>query len=447
MSQITDLAGRRVTLWGLGTHGGGLAAAEFLVGQGARLTITDLASAATLEKSLDRLRALPVERYALGGHDEALLDDTELIVVNPAVPRDTPLLAQASKRGIPITSEIELFLQRCPATVVGVTGTNGKSSICTMLHQALVDAGRRAWLGGNIGRSLLGDLSSIGADDLVVLELSSFQLAWLGDQTRWPQGAIVTSLAPNHVDWHRSTGAYYAAKRRLLDHLPDDGFASFALDDPALSAWREAVGGKYLSPWPDDDVPELRTPGRFQRGNAALAGAVAERLGADPAKARSALAQFEGLPHRMQRLPDVEGRAVFNDSKSTTPAATVAALDGLNWPGWLILGGRNKGLAFDTLVPAINRHCRGYVAYGEAAETIVEQLSLLTNAPHQRVATVDEAFDWCWAHSKSGDAILFSPACTSFDQFTDFEARGSHFASLVARRMGATTISTDRARS
>lgn len=431
MSSDLNLAGRRVTLWGLGTHGGGLAAAEFLVAQGARLTVTDQASAQALAAPLAQLAKWPIERLALGGHDESLLAETDLIVVNPAVRRDDPLLCQAAKRGIGLTSEIELFLDRCQGTVLGVTGTNGKSSTCTMLELALRATGRRTWLGGNIGNSLLGELPAIGADDLVVLELSSFQIAWLNDDCRWPQAAVITNLSPNHLDWHGTMSDYVAAKRRLFEHLPEGGVAVFDDCRPEFATWRSTFKVNCCLPWTDDQIPALLVAGQAQRQNAALAAAMAEHLGAKRAAIAEAVANFTGLPHRVQTVADIAGRRFINDSKSTTPAATGAALDAMDRPTWLLLGGRNKGLDFGVLSESISRIARGVVAFGHAAAEIEQQLSAQISVPMVRTTTMREALDLCWRRSSPGDAILLSPACASFDQFADFVARGDTFVQLV----------------
>ena len=213
-----QLYGQRATVMGLGRHGGGVGAARYLAEQGARVTVTDLADADALADSLDELAGAGIERFHLGGHREADFTEADLVVVNPAVRPDNPFVELARTAGARITSEIELFLDACPAPVIGVTGTTGKSTTAAMIAAALDAAGRRSWLGGNIGRSLLADLPRIRSDDWVVLELSSFQLHWLGENVRWPRLAVLTNFAPNHLDWHGSVEHYRQSKQRLLDH-------------------------------------------------------------------------------------------------------------------------------------------------------------------------------------------------------------------------------------
>ncbi len=194
------LRGRKVTVMGLGRHGGGVAAARYCAQAGAIVTVTDVADARLLGDSIAVLPSIPIENFHLGGHCEEDFHLAELVVVNPAVRPGNRFVETARRAGARITSETELFLDACAAKVIGVTGTVGKSTTAAMLAAILKAAGRRTWLGGNIGHSLLGDLPSMRSDHIVVLELSSFQLHWLSENARWPQGAIITNYSPNHLD-------------------------------------------------------------------------------------------------------------------------------------------------------------------------------------------------------------------------------------------------------
>ena len=200
--------------------------------------MTDLAGERSLAESLAQLRDVPIAKFTLGEHREDDFCAADVVVVNPAVCPTNQFVELAQQAGTKISSEIELFLDACPATVIGVTGTVGKSTTVAMLAAILQAAGRRTWLGGNIGHSLLGDLPQMQPDDIVVLELSSFQLHWLSDQARWPHGTIVTNCSPNHLDWHGSWEHYVAAKQRLLTHLTADGFCVLNTACPELNHWR-----------------------------------------------------------------------------------------------------------------------------------------------------------------------------------------------------------------
>jgi UDP-N-acetylmuramoylalanine--D-glutamate ligase len=327
-----------------------------------------------------------------------------------------------------LTSEIELFLDCCPAKVIGVTGSNGKSTTSSMLAEILKSSGRRTRLGGNIGRSLLGELDQITAEDWVVLELSSFQLTHLNASARLPKVAVVTNLSPNHLDWHGSYQAYISAKRRLLAENSARSLVVLNGLDPITAWWAALARGRTL-----ERIPPLPIPGVHNRQNAACAAAAAEAVGVDPATICQALSNIRGLEHRLQLVAEVSGRRFFNDSKSTTPQSTIAALVALDGPTWLLLGGHPKGASFDELAAMIVRRARGAALFGAARESLQSTLHA-TDAAFNAWSTekLADALAWCWRQSKPGDSILLSPACASYDQFRDFVERGEAFAQLVS---------------
>ena len=432
-----DWKGRRVTVMGLGRHGGGVSAVRYLAEQGAKVTVSDFAPAGALAESLEALRGLPIHALKLGGHDEADFRDAECVAINPAVRSAHPCLRIARASGAVITSEVELFLERSPARTIGVTGSNGKSTTATLLAGMLGAAGRRTWLGGNIGRSLLGELDRITREDWVVLELSSFQLAHLSDAAPLPQIAVITNCTPNHLDWHGDFAAYVAAKRRLLGQTStgsagksDKPLAILNARDPLVRGWSDSA----VFSWPLSDVPALPVPGNHNRHNAACAAAAAEAAGVSRSIICKSLEAFRGLAHRLQFVGEVGGRRFFNDSKATSPHATMAALASLDEPLWLLAGGDAKGASFDDLAEAIVGQARGAGLFGAAREAVRASIATKRAGFAARAhETLDEAFDWCWRQSRPGDAILLSPACASFDQFRDFGARGSAFCELVRR--------------
>ncbi|MCD6415385.1 MAG: UDP-N-acetylmuramoyl-L-alanine--D-glutamate ligase, partial [Planctomycetes bacterium] len=236
---LADLEGRAVTLLGLGLFGGGEGAARFLAERGARLTITDLRSEQQLAEPLQRLRACPA-RLRLGGHREEDFRQAALVVANPAVPRSNKFLRLARDCGASIASPMNIFLALCPAPVLAVTGANGKSTTTALVFHILKRAGRRAWLGGNIGVSLLPELPRIAADDVVALELSSFQLSDAGHLPWSPHVAVVTNLSPNHLNWHGAYESYVAAKRNIIRFQCGDDFAVLNRRDAELARWAQA---------------------------------------------------------------------------------------------------------------------------------------------------------------------------------------------------------------
>jgi UDP-N-acetylmuramoylalanine--D-glutamate ligase len=469
-----EFYGQRATVMGLGRHGGGAAAARYLAEKGARVTVTDLADAAALADSVEELAGAGIERLQLGAHYDADFREADLVVVNPAVRPDNPFVELARAAGARIASETELFLEACRAPVIGVTGTTGKSTTAAMIAAALgkpdasarvglrqIDdeqtktargapsltrrasrdaVGRRAWLGGNIGRSLLSDLPRITANDWVVLELSSFQLHWLGEDVRWPQLGVLTNFAPNHLDWHGSVEHYRRSKHRLLDHAEHVYVGRASQPDcqartPGLygsRAGKPDLLRSPIEPWADADVPPLLVPGRHNRANAALAAAVASAVGADRESIVRGLAGFDGLPHRLQTVAEVAGRLFINDSKATTPEAAIAALESMDRPTWILLGGSDKQIDLSALAAAVGRRARGAAVFGAVAPKLDALLEThATSTERVCVDSLEKALDWCWRQSQPGDSILLSPACASLDQFRDYAERGEIFTRLV----------------
>jgi UDP-N-acetylmuramoylalanine--D-glutamate ligase len=427
-----EFDGRRYTILGLGRHGGGVAAARWLAAGGAQVTVTDRADAAALAESIAALVDAPISGWTLGRHDERDLLSADAIVVNPAVRPDHPLLALARAGGVTITSEIELFLERCPAPIVAVTGSNGKSTTATMLAGICSAAGETTWLGGNIGVSLLPKLGTICASDRVVLELSSFQLAHLSPRSPFPSAAVVTNCTPNHLDWHGTFAEYAAAKRRLVENLPAHGFAVLNISDAEVASWATHSPPRVVTPWPLECVPPLAVAGQHNRANAGYAAAAAEALEIPRAAIERGLQSFTGLAHRCQPAGEVAGRQFMDDSKSTTPEATLAALAAASGRVWLLLGGLDKGADFEPLLAAVARRSAGAACYGACGADLHRALvRQAPGLPCDALADLTEAFRWCWQRSSAGDTILLSPACASLDQFRDFEHRADVFRGLI----------------
>jgi UDP-N-acetylmuramoylalanine--D-glutamate ligase len=438
---------RRVTLMGLGHFGGGTAAARWLARQGASITVTDAAEPATLADALAALADVPIAEVHLGGHRDEDFQNAELVVVNPAVRPGNRFLEIARQAGARIETEIGLLLRHCPARVVGVTGSNGKSTTAAMTAAILRARGVRAWLGGNIGGSLLDELDEIRADDWVVLELSSFQLWHLAADVPMPQVAVVTGCRPNHLDWHATWADYVAAKQRILTGQTAADVAVLNPFDAEVSSWGRLVRGRQLPLPPLEQLPKLLLPGRHNLLNAACASAAAagalelsEPRGLSPRLPGqvkgfpfAGLEMFSGLPQRLEWFAVVEGRRFYNDSAATTPESTVAALEALDGRVWLLAGGADKGCDFGPLVAAIARAARGVALFGAVAEMLHGRIAAENGRlPCAAVGTMGEALQWCWEHSQPEDRIVLSPACSSHDQFCNFRQRGEEFAALVS---------------
>jgi UDP-N-acetylmuramoylalanine--D-glutamate ligase len=428
-----NLKGVKATVMGLGRHGGGLGVTRWLAKQGCRVTVTDSQPAERLAESLAQLADVPVEALHLGGHLEDDFTKTELLVVNPAVKPGHPLVALAAARGARIVSEIALFLERCPANVVGITGTTGKSTTATMLAEILRADGRTTWLGGNLGGSLLGDLDAMRAEDVVVLELSSFQLAQLDSHVTMPRLGVVTNCTPNHLDWHGTWPDYVAAKQRLLTAER----VILNRDDAEVSQWALRAPDLVVPLVAENTVPAVAVPGAHNRQNARLAATAARHLQVGETAIQNALGRFRGLSHRLETVGEVAGRHLINDSKATSPAAMRAAIAAIDGPIWLLAGGADQQLDVAQFIDALTEQVRGIALFGLCRNKLLVAIrDQLPKLPVVAVENLDAAMAWAFEQSTAGDTILLSPACASFDQYTDFAARGEAFVTRVRQMEG-----------
>ena len=461
----TDFQGLRATIMGLGRFGGGVAAATFLAQRGAIVTVTDLRGEQELADSVVQLDRVPIARFALGNHPDDVLTGCQLLVVNPAVRPDNELVATARSRKIGVTTEIELFLRHNPAPVIAVTGSNGKSTTTAMIHHLLVRANPefsgKVWLGGNIGISLLDRVGEIQSDDLVVLELSSFQLHLLRQGKFRPDIAILTNFSPNHLDWHGSESEYRRAKQAIFDAqestdvaiVPDPtnsetGAAEdrqwrirgrrfqFGLHDSGADGAILEGGMLILRDRGFEDairmtVP-LHIPGRHNQLNIAAAACAAWIAGANPMQFSAALQEFRPLPHRLQLVAERAGRQFWNDSIATTPESAMMALQVFSGRTILLAGGYDKGQDLAKFAAEIAARVVSVVLLGQTADSLKQLIS--STAPHLPMtiaADFPDAFRSAVAFSRQGDIVLLSPGCASYGWFQDFRERGDLFSAMA----------------
>ena len=434
-----ELAGKAVTVVGLGRFGGGVGVTRWLAAQGAKVTVSDKAPAAELAESLPALAGLDVALH-LGGHERADFVGADLLVVNPAVPKDLPVLAEALAAGVPYTTEINLFLERCGAAVVGVTGSVGKSTTTAMIGEIL-SRKLTAHVGGNIGRSLLEDLERIAPDHVVVLELSSFQLDDLPLIRISPHVAVVTNIMANHLDRYRDDMSLYAAaKKNIFRFQSADDVLVLNAADPIISTWGGETPGRVEMFDTASEPFELAVPGAHNQANAQAAWAAARQFGVDRKTAAAALAEFAGLPHRLQFVASRRGVRYYNDSKCTTPEGAMVALDAFPpRSAVMIVGGYDKHVGLERLGQALAGRAKAIVALGATRDKIVAAIQAARRGDTPAIHLADDlpsAVAKARQCAAEGDLVLLSPACASFDMFTNYEHRGQVFTDLVTALPG-----------
>jgi UDP-N-acetylmuramoylalanine--D-glutamate ligase len=443
-----------VLVHGLGRFGGGREALRFLQRRGCRVRIADKSDGADLQAERERQRDLPGLDWQLGREDEGLLDGVDAVVVNPAIPDGNPLLQAARARGLPVTQEVDLFLAAYPGKVVGITGTNGKSTTSTLLFRALQRAGIDALLGGNIGNSLLADEAAWRSDQIAVLEISSFQLERL-DVRRRVAGAVITRVGKDHLDRHGSLHAYHAAKARLaasatdfLVHAADDAVAAaFASDARVRARFHLApperpgsgLDGDWIVCHLDGERPEpivhraaLRLLGGFQVENVMAASTTALLLGARRNEIGLAMANAAPLPFRLQLVATVLGVRIYDNGVSTEIESTRSALQAIAGKVHWVGGGKSKDGDHAAVAAAVAPRIASAHLFGAAAEPLASHLH--GRAPCTVSSRLDDALAKALAGAAPGDALLFSPAFASFDQYPNFRARALEFHEWLARR-------------
>jgi UDP-N-acetylmuramoylalanine--D-glutamate ligase len=424
----TRVAGKRVTVMGLGRFGGQIAGARWLAGQGAKVLVTDTTPPEKLADSVRQLEGLGIE-YRLGEHRIEDFSSAELVMASPAVPPENPYLAAARGAGVPIVTEIELFLERNPArTVIGVTGTKGKSTTTAMLGRMLATR-NRTHVGGNIGRPLIGTIEKITPDDWVLLELSSYMLHYLGARRFRPNLALVTMVSADHLDWHGGAEAYVNAKVNLVAHqLPEDHAIVYA-QNPSTPVFAGATRAQFAT-YDGRTNPrvELLLPGEHNQVNAQGALLAALTLGVDDAAARDAVRGFGGLPHRLELVCERGGVTYYNDSIATIPEAAVVALESFP-PSRVIqiVGGYDKHLDMTPMVEALARRAKAALCIGALGPSLADRIGPRA----ENCATLDAAIARARNIATPGDIVLLSTGCASYDQFANFESRGDRFRELA----------------
>lgn len=429
-----DLQNKRVTVAGLGRFGGGIAVSKWLVQRGARVTVTDVASQDKLVDSIKQLDGLPIE-FHLGGHQRDDFTNADLVCTSPAIPPTNEFLIAARDARVPITTEIKLFIERCPAKIVGVTGTKGKSTTTKLLSLMLATK-HTVWTGGNIGGSLLFDLPRIAQTDLVVLELSSYMLEHLRSLAWSPHVAVVNMISVDHVEWHGSVENYIDAKRNLVRFQTASDIAVLSDQNEESASFAQHTKARIVKYGIGDRRPfALVIPGRHNQLNAQAAFAAANALGVSWDDAQAAVKDFPGLPHRLQLVHTSEnGVRWFNDSIATIPEAAIAALESFPAKRVIqIVGGYDKHLDMSAMHAALAKRAKAVVTIGALGPSIAQGVrnAFESSCAIHQCGELDTAVERAREIAASGDVVLLSPGCASYDQFPNFEVRGEQFAKLA----------------
>ena len=431
-----DLAGCRAVVMGLGLHGGGVGVAQYLVAQGAEVTVTDLRDEETLRPSLTELEGLPL-RYVLGRHEDEDFRYAELVVRNPAVPLESPYLAAAREAGARIEMESSLFIGACPsAFVAGITGTKGKTTTTVLLSQMLAAAGCHVVTAGNLRISMLSQLAKITEETRVVLELSSWQLEAFVPHAYSPPLAVVTNVLPDHLNRYAGMDDYAAAKEINVRYQHADDVAVLNRGNAYTREMGERAPGRVTWFSAQDSIPgEANSPlrGTHVRENLAAASAAARVWGVNDTAIASVVQSFTGVPHRQELVREWRGIRFINDTTATMPTATVACIETIPGPKVLLLGGADKRLDFKGLARALHSHrdsIRGIVLLeGSATDRLAAELPLPVAG---RFGDLEQALIQAVALARAGDAVILSPGCASFGMFQHEFERGEAFRRWVA---------------
>jgi UDP-N-acetylmuramoylalanine--D-glutamate ligase len=450
---IMELKNKRVTVIGLGNSG--VNAAMLLKDKGASVKATDSGNGAELRKTKARLEALGIE-VEIGGHTAAFIEGQDLVVVSPGVVNSSPALKMAAKAGIEVIGEMELGFAFCKGKVIAITGTNGKSTVTTLIGAMLKAGGLDAVVCGNIGNSLCGEVARIGKDTWVVLEVSSAQLERISSFK--PRIAVILNVTDDHMDRYRSFYEYFNQKLKIFSRQDDEdililnydaenlrslkGLAKpkvlfYGKEASASSAYSTAAYAKdgiiyctYVQQAEEVmSVTDVRLKGVHNLENVIVSSLVGRIAGVKPRHIRDAVAGFTGLEHRFETVDTVDGVEYIDDSKGTTVDSTRRALESCAKPVVLIAGGKDKFSDYGAVKDAVKEKVRHLVLIGEAAGAIRKALG--DQVPVTQAKTMREAVEAGRRIAKSGWAVLLSPMCSSFDMYKDYRERGEAFREAV----------------
>jgi UDP-N-acetylmuramoylalanine--D-glutamate ligase len=454
-----ELINKHITVVGLGITGD--AVARFLVNQGAIVTVTDSGSGDRVKKAAEKLKSMGV-LVTLGKHNPELFNEAELIVLSPGVPHTAKHFNEARERGIPVLGEIELAYRFISEPIIAVTGTNGKTTTTTLLGEMLMKSGKKTFVGGNIGNPLIDYVNSNKKADCLVVELSSFQLDTI--EYFRPDVAVLLNITDDHMDRYPNFKAYVNSKARIFENQTSDDIAVLNGFDHAIEEMSYRIKAKKvffyqkdrasamskdyaviqkqtvlsksrisihmgdLKDW-NPDLSEFKPVGIHNLENASAAIVAALAAGATKEGINSALKNFKGLSHRLEKVATINGVDFINDSKATNTDAVAKAIETFDQPQIVIMGGRDKYSNFQRLRSVVQKHVKHLILMGESAEKIYGILSDIVDA--EFAGSMKDAALKAFMASVPGDVILLAPGCASFDMYTNYKERGEDFCRAV----------------
>ena len=439
-------AGKKITLMGLGTLGRGIGDAQFLARAGADLTVTDVKTAAQLKTSLVKLKRYKNIKYVLGEHRLADFSGKDMILKGAGMPLHSPFLTEARKHRIPIETDESLFAQYTEGTIIGVTGTRGKTTTTNLIYEILKKAGKTVYLAGNIkGMATLPLVTKVKKGDYVVMELASWQLQGLQEIRLSPHIAVFTNFTPDHLNYYQGDmDLYYTDKTYIFSNQKK---GDYLVADEVIARKIKHTHGKKLqgrlvitSAKQTPKTWKTKLLGEHNRANIALAVAVAKILKIKPAVVKKAIEKFPGVPGRLELVRELKGVKYYNDTTATTPHGVMAGLKALGAGKKrnivLIGGGTDKVLEYDELVKTMAPYIKAAVLFkGSATEKIKQLISKSKRVPYQvaEAVSMKEAFELACGFAKRGDIVLLSPGAASFGIFLNEFDRGDQFVKLVKK--------------
>ncbi|MBU1026217.1 MAG: UDP-N-acetylmuramoyl-L-alanine--D-glutamate ligase [Candidatus Margulisbacteria bacterium] len=425
-----------VSVFGLAKSG--IAAAKRLAKLGARVLVTEIKPAEQVDPSIVKeLQDMGVD-LELGGHSPAAIEKAELIVVSPDVHLDIPILEQAKQKGIPIISEIELAYQLLKKPLIAVTGTNGKTTVTTLIGEMLKAGGKKVAVAGNIGTPLISvDDSSL---DYLVAEISSYQLETTVDFRPWI--SVILNIQPDHLERHKTMAEYIKQKQRIFKNQTSSDYLIYNQDDPQVvkmvkGAKSKLIGfskkkAKLLGLAPS----KIKIPGEHNLENSLAAANAADLCSINKETIAQTLRAFPGVEHRIEFVAEKNGVSFYNDSKATNPASTIVAIKTFFGQGIiLILGGKDKGVSLVEMIKLIKKKVKNVILLGEAAQRFEQELRKAGYNNIHLAKSLEDAVTLSLSLAKKGDIVLLSPACASFDMFKNFEERGKRFKEICASKL------------